>query len=411
MKRWLEPLMPVSRFTAADRRITITIWIGGLLQGFAQAQGSASLPFTRDGLGLSEGEMSLLLGLARLGGFFALPLAWMADHHGRRRPFLIAASLLVLGGSTAGLASEAWHFGASQAVLRTGTAAISGLAVVILAETVSPTIRAYAIAIFGAAVSLGSGMALLALPLADNGGESWRVPHLLIATGVLLIPALIRRVPETRIYQIDKRHDGKWRELLSGEWAGRFWKVVTIGILTSAFGTFVTAFSTEWLVNRVGLGTGTTVLILLAGGTVGGVGFFVGGHLADAWGRRLTSIFCFVVVTAGAVTLYSVGSVPLILVAVFLSTFGTFAYVPAAGSHRAELFPTHLRSSAATAAANAALVGSAVGLILGVFTIDSLGLETTVRLLAVAMVGAAALTVRLPETRGQDLTAISTDRR
>ena len=33
-----------------------------------------------------------------------------------------------------------------------------------------------------------------------------------------------------------------------------------------------------------------TVLIGLLGGTVGGIGFFVGGHLADAWGRRKTTV-------------------------------------------------------------------------------------------------------------------------
>ena len=42
------------------------------------------------------------------------------------------------------------------------------------------------IAFYGAAVSLGSGLALMALPLADGGGESWRIPHLLSAAGLVL---------------------------------------------------------------------------------------------------------------------------------------------------------------------------------------------------------------------------------
>ncbi|HEX9865181.1 MAG TPA: hypothetical protein VGC03_09465, partial [Acidimicrobiia bacterium] len=97
--------------------------------------------------------------------------------------------------------------------------------------------------------------------------------------------------------------------------------------------------------------------------------------------------------------------------AVMVSSFGTFAFVPAGGSHRAELFPTGLRASANTAATNFALVGSATGLILGIFTIDRFGLSETVTALGVGMAAAAFLTLLLPETRGQDLTAASTDRR
>jgi hypothetical protein len=67
VRRALDPLLPVGRFTEFDRRIVFIIWVGGVIQGFAQSQASASLPFTRAGLGLSEGEMSLLLGIARLG--------------------------------------------------------------------------------------------------------------------------------------------------------------------------------------------------------------------------------------------------------------------------------------------------------------------------------------------------------
>lgn len=402
-------MLPVTRFTPGDRRITVTLWVAGLIQGFAQSQASATLPYTRAGLGLSEAEISLILGLARLGGFIALPLAWMADHHGRRRPFLIAVTLIIFGGTLSGLALESWHFGASQAILRTGTAAISGLAVVILAETVTRGVRAYAISFYGAAVSLGSGIALMVLPLASRGGEAWRAPYLLIASGFLLIPILIRRVPETRIYELETRKGGRWKELVSGPFAGRFWKMSAIGILFSAFGTFGTAFSTERLVNQVGLSPGTTVAVLLIGGTAGGVGFFVGGHLADAWGRRLTSVVCLLMATVGGLVLYSVTSMPLIVAAVFISGFGTFAFVPAGGSHRAELFPTRLRSSANTAAANAALIGSATSLILGVWTIDAFGLSNTVTVLGIGMVASAALTLRLPETRGQDLTAVSSD--
>lgn len=410
IRRVLDPLLPVGRFTALDRRIVFIIWVGGVIQGFAQSQASASLPFTRAGLGLTEGEMSLLLGLARLAAFAALPLGWLGDHRGRRRPYLVAMTLIIAGGALAGLAIEAWQFGFFHALLRTGTAAVSGLAVVILAETVSPSIRAYAISFYGAAVSLGSGAALMVLPLADGGGESWRIPHLLTIVGVLLLPFLIKGVPESEVFE-DARHDGHWNELMSGVWASRFWTVVAINFLAAAYGAVGAAFYTERLIEDIGTGTGQASLILLAGGTLGGIGFFVGGHLADSWGRRNTSIMALLLTIVGGITLYSVTSIPLIIIAAMVSGFGTFAFVPAGGSHRAELFPTHLRSSANTAASNAAIAGSALGLISGIWTIDALGLSETIYVLAIGTAIAVVLTATLPETRGQDLTAVTAARR
>lgn len=410
VRRVLDPLLPVDRFTSLDKRIVFIIWVGGVIQGFAQSQASASLPFTRAGLGLTEGEMSLLLGLARLAAFAALPLGWLGDHRGRRRPYLVAMTLIIAGGTLAGLVFEAWQFGVFHAVLRTGTAAVSALAVVILAETVTPHIRAYSISFYGAAVSLGSGMALMVLPLADGGGDAWRIPHLLTGLGFLLLPFLIRGVPESGVYK-RARHDGHWRELIGGIWARRFWTIVSINFLASAYGAVGAAFYTARLIEDVGIGAGQAALILLTGGTLGGIGFFVGGHLADSWGRRRTSMLALLLTIVGGVTLYSTTSIPVIVVAAMVSGFGTFAFVPAGGSHRAELFPTHLRSSANTAATNSAVAGSAIGLISGVWTIDALGLSNTIYLLAIGTALAVLLTATLDETRGQDLTAVTTARR
>lgn len=406
----LGPLLPVDRFTSSDRRIVAVIWTAGLVQGFAQSQVSATLPFTRAGLGLTEGEMSLLLGIARLAAFAALPLGWLGDHRGRRTPLLWSITLVVVGGVLAGLAMEAWQFGTAQALLRTGTAGMGGLAIVLLAEQVSPVIRAYAIAFYGAAVSFGSGIALLTLPLADGGGETWRIPHLLIGLGFLVIPLLIRTVPESKVFVEEHEPAGHWRDLIGGMWARRFWLVAVIGLLVSAFSAVALAFSTTRMIEHLGLSTGATVGIALLGGTLGGLGFFVGGHLADAWGRRSTTVVSLFLALVGGLVIYWATSVPVIVAAVMVSSFGTFAFVPAGGSHRTELFPTGLRASANTAATNFGLAGSAAGLILGRFTIDRFGLSETITVLGVGMAAAALLTLLLPETRGQDLSATPTAR-
>ena len=404
VRRAINPILPVDRFTRRDRWIVFVVWSAGVVQGFAASQASATLPFTRVGLGLSEGEMSFLLGIARFGAFVAIPLGWIGDRSGRRRPLIWALALVLAGGSAAGLSVEAWHYGAAQAVLRGGTAAMSALAIVLLAETVSTPIRAYAISFYGAAGSLGAGIGLMVLPLAESGPDGWRIPHLLIGVGFLLLPFLLKQVPESRLYLDAPRPERQWQPLVSGTWSKRFWTITAAGFLISAYVSVALAFSTTRMIDDLGLGAGQTVVVSLLGGTLGGLGFFVGGRLADSWGRKKTVILSMGLALVGLV-IYWTESLPLLVTAVMISSFGIFAYVPSAGSFRAELFPTGLRATSNTAANNLSTLGSALGLMAGLVTIDRIGLSETITVLAVGVVAAILLITRLPETRGQDLTA------
>jgi MFS family permease len=281
---------------------------------------------------------------------------------------------------------------------------MSALAIVLLAETVSTPIRAYAISFYGAAGSLGAGIGLMVLPLAESGPDGWRIPHLLIGVGFLLLPFLLKQVPESRLYLDAPRPERQWQPLVSGTWSKRFWTITAAGFLISAYVSVALAFSTTRMIDDLGLGAGQTVVVSLLGGTLGGLGFFVGGRLADSWGRKKTVILSMGLALVGLV-IYWTESLPLLVTAVMISSFGIFAYVPSAGSFRAELFPTGLRATSNTAANNLSTLGSALGLMAGLVTIDRIGLSETITVLAVGVVAAILLITRLPETRGQDLTA------
>jgi MFS family permease len=185
----------------------------------------------------------------------------------------------------------------------------------------------------------------------------------------------------------------------------QFWIAALAGLLASAFSAVGLAFSTERLVVGLGLSSGTAVMITLAGGTLGGVGFFLGGRMSDAWGRRPTTVVSLLMILAGGLTLYQAESVPLLVGAIVVSSFGSFAYIPSAATHRAELFPTAVRASMASALAWLGTLGSALGLAVGRLTIDSMGLAGTMTLLGSGMVAAVALTLALPETRARLLEA------
>ena len=105
----------------------------------------------------------------------------------------------------------------------------------------------------------------------------------------------------------------------------------------------------------------------------------------------------------GGLGLYWLESEPLIIVAVAISSLGSFAAVPALGAHRNELFPTSIRATAVVWLNTIGVFGSISGLAIGRFAIDEIGLAMTITYLGAGMLLAAILILLLPETRGQVL--------
>jgi MFS family permease len=383
------------RFAAHDRNVAVTMWIVGVMQGFSQAHPSTTLPYTRAGLGISEAEMSAVLAIARLSSLAAVGLSIWGDRRGRRGPILIAYTLLVLSAGASAAAVEPWHFASTQSIVRVATSALSSLGVVWLAEHLTPAVRAYGVSLYGAAGSLGAGVALLALPLA---ARDWRLPYLLSLVGLLVIPVLIRRLEESPLVATAhaRIHLHIGRSLR--DW--RFVVAALAGLLPAAFSALGISFSTERMVGALGLSPGTAVAVTLGGGTIGGLGFFLGGRLSDRWGRKPTTVLALAAIGIGGIGLYH-SQHPLVLFAcVVVSSFGSFAYVPAAGTHRAELFPTESRATANALLTWTATLGSAGGLAAGRLLLDRLGLTATLDLLGIGLVIGILLTWLLPETKG-----------
>jgi len=398
----LGRFLPVDHFTPADRRLSFLMWAMGVCQGYLQSTVGALIPFIRQAFGVTEGTMSGLIALTRLGTFLALPLGLLADRRGRRGAFLIAFVMLSVAGPTTAFVGDTTGFVALQALVRAATAALAGLGVVLLVEQVTPRVRAYGVAIYGAGGSLGAGLAILSLNLADRSVESWRTPFWLGFAALGALPLLWKGTSESRVFEGHRPH--AFRELVKGDFGGRFGLTSAAFFMASVFSTVALTFSTERLVNDLGLATGAVVGISLVGGTIGGTGFFLGGRLADQWGRRPASVLAICLATLGGMGIYWLADPFVVTLAVVVGSFGSFAFVPASSTHRAELFPTGLRASAQTAAANVAMLGSATGLGLAGLLIDEVGLSATIGWLAIAPLGAIVCTLLLPETKGTDLT-------
>lgn len=405
--RVLRALFPFGKFNPRARYLVFLMWLVGVLASFATSHASSTIPFSRLSLGLSEGDMSLVLAVARFAGIASLFFSWWGDKAGRRRPFLFAFAILIVATALTAGVETGWQFGILQAVTRAAAAAVGTLAVVLIAEQVLPDMRAFAISLYGAGGSFGAGLALIALPVAEYGPDGWRGLFALGALGLVALPLLTRGVKESPVFEVENEAvllaSAPLRDLLRSAYSGRLYLTGSINFLVNIFMALTLAFSIERLVGDLGLPTTTAVILSLLGGTAGAVGFFLGGRMADVVGRRSTSILSLVLVLVGGIGLYWFEQLPLLAISIAVGTFGSFAFVPSAASHRTELFPTAFRTTANAAGAYFGMVGSAVGLLIGRFTIDAIGLSQTVTLLGGGIISGIVLTMLLPETRGQEL--------
>lgn len=397
LPRVLRPTVP---FRPRDRRIVLLMSVAGYVQGFAQAQATNTLPFARLSLELTPGQMSQILAITRIGSVLALAFSFYGDRRGRRTPFLVAFGLLIFANLGTAFVPNPQIYTLMQSLVRMTATAVGILALVYLAEELPPPIRAYGIALYGGAVSFGAGTALFALPIAELSPESWRALFAATAVGLIFFPLLTSKLRESRAFG---RPSGRVHlfSALGGQTFVNFWTFAVLSFLAAAFSAVSLTFALERLVNELGMATTRAAAVMLIGGTVGGIGFLSGGRLADSLGRRPTTIIAFLMAAGGSVGLYWLTSEPLLIAAVTVSSFGSFAAVPSIGAHRNEIFPTELRATAVVWLNTTGVLGSIAGLTVGRLTIDRLGLSTTVTYLAAGMVVAALLVLVLPETRGQ----------
>jgi MFS family permease len=395
MRRALAPLLDLSR---AERLVVLAFWVVGVAQGFAQSHAANTLPFTRVTFGLTEGEMAGVMALTRIGAFSAILVSFISDRSGRRNLFVGTLALMVAAAGATGWVVDAEQFTIAQGVMRAASTAAGVLAVVMLAELLPAGSRAIGMGIYAAAASLGAGLSVLLLPLAEAGPEEWRLLFQYALIGFVAIPVALRWIPEPPKPSGPRRRYAIWRPLAS-PYAAHFWPLAVSSLLFAAFTTTQVTFASERLINDLGNPASVIVALSLTGGTLGGLGYFIGGHLADTRGRRIVTMVGFAIAAVGGVGLYWTETLPLLWFSVFLAAFGAFAAAPATSAHRNELFPQQIRASAVAWLAAFTVSGTIGGLWVGNWAIDDIGLPMTVLLLGAGMLIAIGVTAALPETK------------
>jgi MFS family permease len=398
-----------SSFSTLDRRALFLMSIVAFFAGLAGTTISHTLPFARESLGLTEGDMFTVFAITRAASLAGIAFAIFADRNGRRKPFIAAYTLLIVGNAATAVLPGVPAFAIAQSVTRIGVVAVAALAVVVLAEELTPGIRAYGMGIYALAGSMGAGLGLILLPIAERSEASWRILFGISAAGLLALPLLNQFLRESRAFRHFDTHVTFPRALSAGL-AKHFWPLAGIAFFVAAFSSPAFDFVFERLINDLAWDAGPARFLLIVFSGLGAFGLLFGGRMADSMGRRQTTVIAVLLGAVGGVAFYTLDSGWLLAPAILIASFGASMLVPAFAAHRSELFPTRVRATAAGWITNAAIAGSIAGFTVGALVVDSIGLSSTISILALGLVIAALLVTRLPETRGIDLVRSRTPR-
>lgn len=393
---------PGAHFTVRDRRVLFLMSLVAFFVGLAAGPLSHTVPQTRATFDLTVGDFNVVFLITRVASLFGVGFAVWADRAGRRPPFLIAFSLVPIGNLVTAVVPGLVAFVVGQALTRVGVIGVAALTIVILAEELSRDSRGLGLGIYAVAGSMGTGLALMLLPLADRSDESWRILFALAVPGLLLLPLLNRFLRETRAYLARTEDVALLRRLRDDGLALYFVVMAVVALLVSAFASPAFDFVLERL-DTLGWDTGAARFLLIVFSGLGTVGLIVGGRMSDSVGRRTTTVIALLIGGAGGVGFYTLESGWQLAPAIFLATLGASMLTPSLAAHRAELFPTDVRARAAGWITNIAIVGAIVGFGIGAWITDTVGLPRTISFLALGLLVSALLILTLPETRGIDL--------
>lgn len=367
-----------------------------------------TVSFAADDFGRSDADIGLGAAIIRWGVVIVPPIALLADRLGRRTVLLAAAWAAPLTAALGAAAPSYEWLVASQAVARPLALVINVMILVVLTEEVSSETRARSLAYVAIASSVGSGVAVAALPLADVAAGSWRLLYVFSLAWLPVAYVLQRTLRETaRFVRVQASPEAARVARVA---PSRFVVQVVAAFLISVFVGSASVYLVNYLRDVRDYDALGVSLFTIGTALPAGAGLLIGGRLADVRGRRV----------AGAVTL-ALGTV---LVAASFATSGATMWLaemlggvclgiayPALGVYRGEMFPTAHRGGGAATVTASNLIGGSAGLVAAGQLLDAgWSYGRVMGTLAVAPIVVSVLVLAsFPETAHRELEEISPD--
>lgn len=285
--------------TLADRRTQVMLWTLLVVYIFnfldRQVVNILAEPIARE-LKITDTQIGLLTGLA-FALFYTvlgLPIARYADNPGTNRVTLISIALSVWSGMTVlcGMAQNFTQLLLARIGVGVGEAGCTPAAHSLITDSVPPERRSSAIAFYGLGIPIGT---LLGMIIGGQVNDiwGWRVAFMIVGLpGILLALALRFLIREPRHRKIADP-DVRKATLTTGEalkevFGTRTFVYIAIASSVTAFlGYGKAVWALIFFQRSHGLSAGETGLLLgIILGIAGMVGTWLGGFLADRYGRR-----------------------------------------------------------------------------------------------------------------------------
>ncbi|HMJ15084.1 MAG TPA: MFS transporter [Polyangiaceae bacterium] len=390
-----------------------------LFEEYDSAMLISALKHIAHDLGIAEAELGLYLGLIRLGAlpaFFCMPLA---DRFGRRPIFIFSTLALGLVTFATAFAENAAQFIVLQALARTFFITGTTAGFVIITEEFPAEHRGWGTGMLAALGALGHGLSAGLFSQIERLPFGWRALYVVGVVPVFCLPLFLRRIRESQRFVEHQRELGVVTASLFAAVLGpmralfvtqplRAAVLALCGVLLAAATLPSFQFSGFFTQEKLGWKPSHYSIMVISGGAVGILGNIAAGRFGDLFGRKRVGIVLLAAFPIASFAFYRSSSwvVALAWVPLVFCFMGGRVILKALS---AELFPTSHRSAAAGLFA----VMEALGAVVGMFVVYSFRgdatdqLSTTVPLIALAVLGTAALLLTFPETTRRELEEIA----